>query len=256
MSKFIGGNEEAEAILRLMKNARDIDENPWLRLPVGPPYVLPEDQEAIDKFNAKLDPKHKHYLHIDKFLPEPFVGSKDAPVVLLSNNPGFNPDPTRLRRRQDEQLQEMMRNNLHHAVTDWPFVFLHPAFDDWEKWWRRKRVRRLIKRFDQRTVARCILNVVLCPYPSRNYRHLAVSSQRYSFGLVRDAVARNAVIILMRPGQKEEWEKNVPKLQGYSRFYSVRNPQNPAITENCPGYEQVVLAIEAFTNGKQGNEVK
>jgi hypothetical protein len=62
-----------------------MNDNPWLRLPPGPPYVLPEDKEAVEKFNAKRDPKHRHYLHIDKILPEPFVGSQNAPVLLLSN---------------------------------------------------------------------------------------------------------------------------------------------------------------------------
>jgi hypothetical protein len=108
-------------------------------------------------------------------------------------------------------------------------------------------VRRLIKRFGQQTVARCILNVVLCPYPSQNYRRLVVPSQSYSFGLVRDAVARNAVIILMRPGQLSEWEGIVPTLKGYQRFFCVPNAQNPAVTENCPGYDLVVAALVAST---------
>ena len=230
-----------------------MDTNPWLRLPTNPPYVLPEDREAVEEFNRARGQAHDHFLHINELLPEPFIGDKDAPVVLLSNNPGFGEN---VPFRQTSDFRAMMRNNLHHVATDWPFLYLNPAFDVWEKWWRRKRVRRLIKRFDKQTVARCILNVVLCPYPSRNYGHLSVPSVRYSFGLVSDAVARNSVVILMRLGQRGEWAENVPELRNYDRFFLVPNARNPAVTENCPGYEQVISAIKAFTNDQQGNEVR
>lgn len=230
-------------------------ENPWLHLPTEPPYVLHGDRECVETFNCALnDSQHKHYLQLNEILPEPFVGAKDAPVLLLSNNPGIGGKSTPC--RQAPEFRAAMRNNLHHAASDWPFVYLHPAFDSWETWWRRKRLRRLIQRFGQQAVARCILNVVLCPYPSQNYRRLFVPSQRYSFGLVHDAVARNAVIILMRPGQQSAWEENVPTLKGYERFFCVPNAQNPAITENCPGYDLVVAAIEASTIGNQSSEVK
>ena len=48
-------------------------------------------------------------------------------------------------------------------------------------------------------------------------------------------------------------EANVPELRGYHRFHCVPNPQNPAITENCPGYEQVVAAIDAFMSSEQNS---
>lgn len=240
-----------------MTVSRIVDNNPWFNLPDDLPFVLPEDRDTVERFNRELgDTNHVHYLHIDKLLPEPFIGSKDAPILLLSNNPGIDPDSEKLRHRQDKRFRKIMRDNLQHEVTDYPFVYLNPAFDEWETWWRRKRVRRLIERFGQQTVARSILNVVLCPYPSRRFRRLSVPSQGYSFGLVRNAVIRKAVIILFRPGGRDEWVRNVPELQGYSDFYEVPNAQNPAITENCCGYAQVLLSIEAYLNGKQGNEVR
>lgn len=230
-------------------------ENPWLQLPTEPPYVLPADRDYVEKFNRALRiSQQKHYLQINAILPEPFIGAKDAPVLLLSNNPGIGGDDSPS--RQAPAFREVMRNNLLHASSDWPFLYLNPTFDSWETWWRRKRLRRIIKRFGQQTVARCILNVVLCPYPSQFYKPLFVPSQSYSFKLVHDAVARNAVIILFRPGQQSIWEENVPSLKGYERFFSVPNAQNPAITENCPGYDLVVEALEASTSRNQDSEVK
>lgn len=226
-------------------------ENPWLHLPTEPPYVLPEDRKAVDDFNRALDPTHKHYLHTDKLLPEAFIGAKDAPVVLLSNNPGF--EEKGIPFRQADNFRAMMRNNLHHVATDWPFVYLNPAFDAWGTWWRLKRLRWLIAEFDQQTVARCILNVVYFPYASLRFGHkrLRLPSQDYGFDLVRNAVSRNAVIILMRPGKREAWETAVPQLKDYGRFFQVQNPQNPAISpNNCLGYSEIVRAIATFVNAR------
>src|SRR6516162_2449817 len=61
--------------------------NPWVHVPVDPPYVLLEDARAVGEFNASAGEAHQ--LQINKLLPEPFVGDPAAPVLLLSNNPGF-----------------------------------------------------------------------------------------------------------------------------------------------------------------------
>ena len=66
-----------------MTNAAD---NPWQRLPLDAPFVLPEDHAAIANFNASA-PGEK-FVHLE-VLPEPFLGRPDAPVVVLGLNPGF-----------------------------------------------------------------------------------------------------------------------------------------------------------------------
>jgi hypothetical protein len=52
-----------------------------------PPYVYAMDNLAVDAFNAHA--RDEHRIHTD-VLPEPFLGRKDAPIVLLNLNPGFD----------------------------------------------------------------------------------------------------------------------------------------------------------------------
>lgn len=61
-------------------------ENPWFHLPEKPPFVVPKDKEQVLAFNSKAKPHH--FLRLD-FIPEPFVGNPEAPVLLLANNPGI-----------------------------------------------------------------------------------------------------------------------------------------------------------------------
>jgi hypothetical protein len=96
-----------------------MDENPWCRLPASPPYVLPDDEPLVRDFNERVGPNR--CLDIDKILPEPFVGAKDAPVVLLRNNPGFGKGADH---EQGRVFIERMRKNLLHESSDYPFVFL------------------------------------------------------------------------------------------------------------------------------------
>ncbi|MBM3980352.1 MAG: hypothetical protein FJ304_08710 [Planctomycetes bacterium] len=238
-----------------------MDANPWLRLPTDAPYVLLEDKETVDDFNNALnDRTHIHRLHTDTLLPEPFIGAKDAPVVLLSNNPGIGENEVR---RQEPDFRTRMLSNLRHAETEWPFVYLNPAFDAWETWWRSK-LRHLIDQCGQQTVARCILNVVYFPYPSQRYGHkrlkLLSTAQAYNFSLVREAVKREAVVVLLRSGKgnQKAWLKAVPELDGYTKFFLGKNPMQPSVSpRNCPNfYDCIVAKIAGSMNSKKNSEVR
>lgn len=62
--------------------------NPWWRLPIEPPFVLPEDKDKVLAFNDKTrSAGHEHLLNLD-LIPAPFVGAPDAPVVFLGNIAG------------------------------------------------------------------------------------------------------------------------------------------------------------------------
>jgi hypothetical protein len=236
------------------KRAASVD-NPWLHIPAEPPYVLPEDAEAVARFNRTASPNH--FLRVDKILPEAFMGVKDAPVVLLSNNPGFSSLEEREKFRQQPMILEWMRKNLHHEPLDYPFYYLNPVFNE-SDWWV-VRLRPLIERFKTPTqngrqlIAKSVLNVVYFPYPSLNFGHrqLRLASQNYGFQLVREAVNRKAVIVLLRRGKENQkvWLEAVPELNGYDQFYLGSNPQAPYVSPgNCPSFfETVVQAVAAFT---------
>jgi hypothetical protein len=219
--------------------------NPWHRVPDKPDFVLAEDKKAVRDFNARVGPDHRFFLHVDKLIPEPFVGAKDAPVILLSNNPGFGRGAEF---RQDPKFMARMCRNLVHAPSAYPFVYLDPAFDSPNRHWWAKRLKYLVKPlgpFSWKIVARSILNVAFFPYPSQRYGHrsLRLPSQNYTFGLVREAIRRRAVIVSMR--SQARWVEAVPELESYPHLFQVRNVQNPTVScKNCPGFDQVVAAIE------------
>ena len=104
-------------------------------------------------------------------------------------------------------------------------------------------------------MARCILNVVYFPYPSLRYGHqrlnLRSRAQVYNFNLVREAVKRKAVVVLLRSGKenRKAWLSAVPELDGYDKFYFGKNPQQPSVSRcNCPNfYDNIIAEIEAFT---------
>src|SRR5262245_3868197 len=219
-----------------------MNDNPWCHLPTSPPYVLPHDEPQVRDVDARAGPDYR--LHIAELLPEAFVGNREAPVVLLSNNPGYTEEG--VPPQQEAAIVARMRNNLLHGPSDYPFLFLAPDVGGrGKRWWARK-LKALRGRFGDQVVARSILNVPYFPYPSRKFGHrdLRLPSQDYSFRLVREAMERGAVIVFMRKGRA--WLDAVPELGRYHSRYEVKNFQNPAIScENCAGFEKVVQAIEA-----------
>jgi hypothetical protein len=223
-----------------------VNGNPWRDLPDAPPFVLPGDEAAVQAFN--LTANLNRFLHIDEVLPEPFVGDKEAPVVLLANNPGFS--EAGLPGRQAPGFIGRMRDNLHHRAAAYPFVYLAPEFSGPSKGWWEGRLRHLLERFGPEVVAKSVLAVDFFPYSSRRYGHgrLPLPSQQYSFDLVRNAVKREAVIILMR-GQRR-WLEAVRELRRYGRFIVMKNLQRATISPgNCPRFEDVIRAIEAALPG-------
>ena len=213
--------------------------NPWLAVPPQPPYVLPCDRDAIDEYNAEARETYKIRLDV---LPEPFVGIATAPVVLLGLNPGFDDQDPEVHARP--QFQALLRNNYSQGSSAFPFYFLDPTFESpGRQWWERK-LRWLLEKFEPKELARSILCVEYFSYHSSRFRHasLELPSQEYGFGLVRSAIARGAVVVIMRGS--ERWIERVPELEGHSRAFKLNNPQNVVVSPgNCAGFDVVVSAI-------------
>jgi hypothetical protein len=70
-------------------------------------------------------------------------------------------------------------------------------------------------------------------YHAVKYRRIDLPSQRYTRDLVRAAIARKAVFIVMRA--RREWQRLVPELLEAADVFSLRSPQNGAVSSgNCP----------------------
>jgi len=83
------------------------------------------------------------------------------------------------------------------------------------------------------------------PYVSEKFGcQTCIPSQAYNFYLVQEAIRRNALVIQMR--SKRVWQEAVPGLMSYHNYYELRNPQNPAISQNnCPdGYPEILKVLD------------
>jgi len=103
--------------------------------------------------------------------------------------------------------------------------------------------------FPRDTLANSLFCVEYFPYHSRKYNHarLQLKSQEYGFSLVRDAMERKAIIVMMRA--KSQWYGTISALKAYPSLYTLNNPQNVMISpRNCDGFDAVVSAIKQFSN--------
>ena len=216
-------------------------DNPWKLLPIEPPYILPEDQSLITDFNRSA--REEHTIRLDIF-PEPYLGTPDAPVVLLCLNPGFKERD--IEQHRDAVFGRRSCENLLHAPSPYPFYLLDPGIVR-THWWDHK-LGFLIKHFGQNgpsIVARSVLCVEYFPYHSKKFKHgkHLLPSQQYSFALLRRAIERQAVILIMRA--KKAWCEAVPELENYRHCETASSVQNPAITpQNFP--EMFEAAVEAI----------
>jgi hypothetical protein len=228
-------------------------DNPWVNLPTSAPFVLPSDKEQIDRFNGGRPEEDKHRIHLTS-IPEAFLGQRDAQLVLLNLNPGYNKANLPFY-ESGTLLSQTARLNLIHASLPYPFWVLNPAFNNYggHKYWR-KRLRRLIGQCSSNEASALhiasqnIFCVEYFPYHSVKYGRVPfLESQNYGFHLVREAIQRKAVIVIMRA--KKRWLSVVPELQDYQPCFDVGNFQNPCIScQNTPdgAWPPIVYAAQGM----------
>jgi hypothetical protein len=214
--------------------------NPWLALPTEPPYLLPCDSEIIRTYNAThADQK---YLVQDRVLPEPFVGKTTAPVVLLNLNPGF--EDGNIEEHARKEFQALVRGNYSQESAAFPLYYLDPSFEGGGESWCEGKLRWLLELFGSKKLARSLLFVEYFPYHSRRFDHakLELPSQEYGFDLVRSAIARGAVVVVMRG--RTLWTRRIPELASYPRAFRPKSSQGAWVSPgNCEGFDAIVSAI-------------
>ena len=208
--------------------------NPWSQLPSTGEFVLSGDRESITAYNQQYGSKQDVQLH-PELLPEPFIGHPSAPVYLLSLNPGFSDEDRVLHR--NAAFCRAVEGCLQHEERDWPFYYLNPDFADspGAKWWTGK-TRRLAEKVGMQALAQNLFCVELFPYHSRKYQRIPkrispnglVPSSEYSLRLVRQAIAEEKRIVVMRA--RKHWKELVPELRGYERRIWLNSAQNVCLS--------------------------
>lgn len=238
--------------------------NPWLDLPLEPPYVLrsqgddDDDARVLDRFVGKL----KNDCEVQRnLLPVPFFGDpKRAEVYLLVSNPGY--DPTKNdREHADPAFQESYRASLRHKLLH---PYLDPNFDcvggqqtGGFQWWRR-RLGDLFCRFTEAeysAVASRLMCVQLFPYHSRCFcwsvaRRLP--SQGYSLYLVEEAIRQNKEIIVLRAPWRDVINPMLKKLDcvdyPYYTVATFQRQRTPSVNPYWIGeepFERIVGRIQS-----------
>lgn len=213
--------------------------NPWSAIPAVPPFVLPMDSAYVEAANADCVPYAPDWLHTGR-LPEPRSGPRDAPILLLQINPSYDVATMR------EALSDVSVAEQRAALADEQAA--HACLARGDAWWRRA-FAQPIARFGQARVAQAVCSVEYFPYPSQRFAHAywRLPSQEYQFALVREALARGALIVVTRG--LSLWLGAVPELaaQCDRTVLLSRNPQRVSISPgNLPegGFARVLAAIE------------
>ena len=210
-------------------------DNPWLQLPDGPPYVLPEDEKVISGYNCRLDRNDPRRVELD-ILPEPFLGYHDSPVLVLLANPGSDPGDREMFGRQwvDKANRESLR-----APGGAPIYSLAEEVADTPGggWWRSATKGLLAPGRDYSCLAQKILVVEFHGYHSPKSSDLgdALPSQRFAFWLVREAVKMRKVIIVASASRS--WYRSVPALEDYPLKVTKNSPQNRALSAGNLGVD-------------------
>lgn len=202
------------------------------------PFLLAEDAAVVDAHNHRR--REEHQFRLDT-LPEPYMGSLDAPVVLLNLNPGFHHSD--LTNYGSEPRASMMRQSLTHQLPpEEAFYFLTEEFKGTGGWgWWYKKLKPLIKEVGLDRVRRGIQVIEYVPYKSQRFYGFKgrMPSQVYSFHLAHQAVERGASVVAMR--RSKDWVSVVPGL-AEREPHVLNSVQNVTISPgNCPtGFGEII----------------
>lgn len=221
-------------------------DNPWLRLPEKQPFVLPEDEELVSKFNARRKKQNKIPVELP---PEPYAGRKDAPVVLLTRHPSYHP-LDHIYMCENADFAASMQRTRAFEKQDYPFYHLNenyrgnPGLAFWED-----KLKAPIKELGHRTCSQGFLLLQLFPYKTNaETKDKIFPSFEFTRTLLLDAIKRNAIIIQMYA--KREWNNYVIELNTYKKRFSCLSQANMDITPgNLPKgvYKQIIAAISENT---------
>lgn len=211
--------------------------SPWHDLPTQPSYVLPKDLEYIKH--------HRNFptLQLDT-LPGQFAGGLDtAEVIFLALNPGSHETDTTI----NLHIPEFVRLNRRNHVDAYSSAFYYLG-SGLEKtavysWWARVLKPFLQDGIKTATLERKIMLVNYFPYHSVKWKSLPlVPSQQFAFDLVREAIKRNKIIVIMR--SERLWIEAVPELVSYE-YMVLKNKRNVVISPNNLGQENydLILAV-------------
>lgn len=192
-------------------------ENPWLEFVKNLDdnnLVLEQEQEIIEKFNNSTNETYKVHTEI---MPAPFMGNVlTSPIVLLTLNPGY--DEKEEEKNYYNEYKLYWKNEIQHihSVSELPLFCLEDKYVEYSDYWLKKFMS-LISVSSKEKVAQNISIIQFFPYHTKKYKNIPkrllkgyLESQDYNFELVKQAIERKAIIIILR--SKKLWFEAIPDL--------------------------------------------
>jgi hypothetical protein len=185
---------------------------------------------AVDVFNGSADATHRLDTETP---PEPFLGPLDAPVVVLLLNPGVD---------KSGKYAPSLANVVRAAEPQGSHFYIGGG----NSWWDRL-VGQLTRDREGVNLGKSILSVEFFPYRSASFGcgHVRLPSQEFSFALVRQAIKRNAEIVVARGA--DYWIGAVPELVTGCDLIHIRNPRMASLSPRNLGdhaYQRLLAAID------------
>lgn len=211
-------------------------DNPWLELPPKAPFIAACDIAALGDRTS-----HLHF----EIKPMPYLGNiQKATVVVLALNPGFVPEdltgynePTFMKLHELSFTQE----------ADPPFYAIDSrhASSGTYIWWHRILGSLSKAGVSEEQMSQHLMCVQYFPYHSVTYTNISpvLPSQHYSFDLVRQAMAQQKIIVIMRSSRL--WYTAIPELPDYPCLI-VKNPRNPTLSPANLGQDNFELVHNAL----------
>jgi hypothetical protein len=163
--------------------------------------------------------------------------------VVVANNPGWHEAEIE-QERTHPQYRETVRKALllEPGVGFWPLrseLRYTSAADFWIP-----KLRPLREMVDDRVIHERLTTVQFFPYHSGTDRNPPiVPSQQFTFALVRQALERGALVIVMR--KWDAWRTAVPDLSSYPRLLRNPNPRQLAISPGNLGRDAFAEIVHA-----------
>lgn len=220
--------------------------NPWAEFKASNYMVHESDRDVVESHNAKHSSKPEYQFQT-WMPPEPWIGSLEAPVVILYANPGATDDDLAGKRQADDALiREYSIANLNQTLEDFPHFFFDPLLENTAGGrWFRARFSNLINETSLQAVSQGIITVELAPYHSRNWRNPSkpLPTQEFTNSIVRNAVSKGSLIVGAR-GRKL-WEAAVPELRNYPRIVRPRSQQSAHVSPGNygDGFQKLVTEL-------------
>lgn len=197
----------------------ELIENPWLNIS-WENSIAEIDKEYLTKFSCfkKIQ---------TNTLPEPYTGDVNSNVYCLNLNPGSACVCDDSEPQLKEKFEKYTLQTLRHDIDEnmW-FLLKETAGYTWLQ-----QMTKELREYKKGQNPRMFV-IEYFPYHTEEeaYFPRKLPSYEYSNQLIRQAMAENKYIVIMR--HRKEWLQRISGLKEYERLAYLNNPRRPYLTKN------------------------